>query len=283
VVRANATVQGFAKAARQECRTVSKVSREFYLANEAYAHELDAIEPAAYERYVGELANAAAGGRILDVGCGTGTAVRMLRERGCHAEGSDVSPEFVERAIRRAGAGFSVIGADGTLPYPDAAFAAVGSCNVLEHVENPGLFLDEMCRVLRPGGVVVLACPNMLSLSWPRPRQGIRNLWSIRARNAFLLVERALSRKPVTEFVSVECRLDMADFAPDYDAICLTNQFDVRRALHKRGLHVAALTATERVHRGIGGRALEVLFASPLGWVLGAVFAVAVKPPASSA
>ncbi|MBV8081975.1 MAG: class I SAM-dependent methyltransferase [Candidatus Eremiobacteraeota bacterium] len=261
---------------------VSKVSREFYVANQAYAHELEAIEPAAYERYVDALAASAARGRVLDVGCGTGTAVGMLRARGCDAHGCDVSPEFIGRAAARTGDGFALIGADGALPYADASFDAVGSCNVLEHVETPSAFLDELNRVLRPGGSLVLATPNMLSLTWPRPRLGIANLWRIRMLNAMLLARRALAARPTHEFVTIECRLDMADFQPDYDAICLTNYFDVRRALLARDLSLRSFTATQRVHRGIGGHLLDAVFASPLGWLLGAVFVVACKPMAAA-
>jgi SAM-dependent methyltransferase len=256
---------------------MSKVGREFYLANKAYAHELEGIEPAAYERYVAALAESGANGRVLDVGCGTGTAVAMLRARAVTADGCDVSPDFVARATQKAGEGFSVIAEDGALPYPDASFSSVGSSNVLEHVETPGRLLDEMCRVVQPGGTVVLACPNMLSLSWPRPRQGITDLLRIRLLNAGLLVQRAFTRKESDEFVAVECRVDMANYQPDFDAICLTNYFDIRRALRRRGLRITSYTSTERIHSGMAGRIADALFASPLGWALGAVFVVSKK------
>jgi SAM-dependent methyltransferase len=261
---------------------MSKVGREFYQANEAYASELDALEPALYAKYVDALVGVAGQGCILDVGCGTGTAVRMLRERGCDASGCDVSPAFIERAIAKAGPGFALIQADGALPYDGARFAAVGLLNVLEHVEAPGKFLDELARVLRPGGSLVLASPNMLSLSWPRPRQGIRNLWHIRWLNALLLASRAMHRERPgdAEFLVVDCYLDMAEYAPDYDAVCLTNYFDIRRALRRRGLQVTSFSASERAHHGTFGRALDALFSSPLGWPLGAVFVVVRKPKA---
>ena len=42
----------------------------------------------------------------------------------------------------------------------DGHFTAVGAFNVLEHVDDPSGFLDELVRVTRPGGVVVVSSPN---------------------------------------------------------------------------------------------------------------------------
>src|ERR1700736_862257 len=64
-----------ARGANQVVAPMSKVGREFYLANEAYARALEAIEPQAYDKYVDALERAAGREPILDVGCGTGTAV----------------------------------------------------------------------------------------------------------------------------------------------------------------------------------------------------------------
>ena len=67
------------------------------------------------------------------------------------------------------------------IPFPNGTFQAVGAFNVLEHVEDPVSFLDEMSRVLRPGGRMVISSPNFLRvLGWkdyhPRMR-GIGQKW----------------------------------------------------------------------------------------------------------
>ena len=45
----------------------------------------------------------------------------------------------------------------------DGAFAAAGALNVIEHVADPRAFLDELVRVVRPGGLVVICSPNLTS------------------------------------------------------------------------------------------------------------------------
>ncbi len=49
------------------------------------------------------------------------------------------------------------------LPFPDASFDIVYSSNVLEHTNDPALVLREAARVLKPGGVMQIVCPNYLS------------------------------------------------------------------------------------------------------------------------
>jgi len=59
-----------------------------------------------------------------------------------------------------------------TLPYRDGFFDLVTATEVIEHMENPRLFLRELSRVLRPGGVCVLSTPNVLNLN-----SRLRYLW----------------------------------------------------------------------------------------------------------
>jgi SAM-dependent methyltransferase len=51
-----------------------------------------------------------------------------------------------------------------TVPLPDASFDVIFSIHVIEHVVSPSLYLSEVARLLKPGGVVLLSCPNRI---WP--------------------------------------------------------------------------------------------------------------------
>lgn len=89
-------------------------------------------------------------GPLLDVGAGEGTLVRAVRDRGREAIG-------LERAAR----GEEVIA--GEIEHFGqrlGEWAAVVFWHSLEHLGQPARALDQACRLLRPGGVIVLALPN---------------------------------------------------------------------------------------------------------------------------
>ena len=101
--------------------------------------------------------------RVLDFGCGAGHIVEELRRRGVDAFGCDVfyeggdyapcvNPKFVGGVIKRM--------ESGVIPFPDRYFDSVVSNQVLEHVESLDQGLSEICRVMRPGGVVLSLFPD---------------------------------------------------------------------------------------------------------------------------
>ncbi len=91
-------------------------------------------------------------GEVLDVGCGR-KPYRQLT-RATRYVGVDI-----DTPATRALAAADVYYDGRTLPFPDASFDAVLSSQVLEHVFTPAEFLREIHRVLRPGGVLLLATP----------------------------------------------------------------------------------------------------------------------------
>ena len=99
--------------------------------------------------------------RILVDGCGVGMYVRHLADLGYNTVGLDID---FERVLHGARSGVEQLhaAAGEHLPYPDAAFDAVLSHEVIEHVADDRLAAQEMVRVLRPGGRVILFCPNRL-------------------------------------------------------------------------------------------------------------------------
>ena len=121
--------------------------------------------------------NGFAGGRILDAGCGPGTFALELARAFPEAEvvGVDLSAPLVEMA--RAGA--ETAGLSGRLrfevadverlPFPEDAFDAVTSLNMLHIVEDPVAALDEMERVVRPSGHLLAADIRRSLLGWLDP------------------------------------------------------------------------------------------------------------------
>lgn len=91
------------------------------------------------------------GDRFLDVGCGTGAAVRLAARVVERAVGVDLSPRMIERAKELAHGSEPaefVVGDSERLPFPSAAFTAVLCTASFHHYPNPGRALDEMARVL---------------------------------------------------------------------------------------------------------------------------------------
>jgi len=106
------------------------------------------------------------GERLLEVGFGPGVDLSRLRdavgERGSVA-GLDASTEMVRQAGRRFAQGQVDIrtGSAEALPWADASFDAALSINSIAFWPDPGAGLMELCRVLRPGGRIVVAMQPM--------------------------------------------------------------------------------------------------------------------------
>ena len=102
-------------------------------------------------------------GPVLDLGSGMGVMARELARRGLVVESVDVSAEDQEVAASLTeGTGLEsrlrFTPADGAaLPFADGAFASAISFNVLHHLADGASVLREIVRVVRPGGVLVLA------------------------------------------------------------------------------------------------------------------------------
>lgn len=97
--------------------------------------------------------------QVLDYGCAT-MRYRNLFPEGCNYVGADLPGNELANVL---------LDPDGRVPLPDASFDAVISTQVLEHVEDPVLYLNECRRLLKPGGRLLLSthglhvyhpCPN---------------------------------------------------------------------------------------------------------------------------
>ncbi len=109
-----------------------------------------------------------AGDRLLDVGCGTGAAVRRAAALVDHAVGVDLSPAMIARARELASdlpnATFQEADSE-RLPFPDGAFSAVLCTTSFHHYPAPRRAIGEMARVLAPGGRVAIGdgCADRLA------------------------------------------------------------------------------------------------------------------------
>lgn len=101
-------------------------------------------------------------GRVLDVGCGRGTMLAALAERGWDVYGTELNDAIAASA--RAVLGDRIrTGPFESVELPAAPFDVVSFWHVLEHLDNPRAALQRARSILRPGGTVVIAVPNVES------------------------------------------------------------------------------------------------------------------------
>jgi len=101
------------------------------------------------------------GGRLLEVGCGSGKMLKGMADLGWQAEGIDSDPVAVENS-RRKGLKVGTESLD-DLHYPENCFDAITMSHVIEHVHDPVGLLKECRRILKPGGRLSLVTPNINS------------------------------------------------------------------------------------------------------------------------
>lgn len=100
------------------------------------------------------------GKRLLEIGCGLGTDLLQFAHAGAIVTGVDLSPASIELVRKRfalEGIPVNAQVADAEhLPFPDASFDVVYSFGVLHHTPNTQKSIDEVHRVLRPGGRIII-------------------------------------------------------------------------------------------------------------------------------
>jgi len=129
---------------------------ENYLA--AHAHDDD---PRRLEfRLLLEQIDDPARARVLEVGCAAGDLLSLFARRGSACAGVELNPEMAAFARRRLAAPIYETPLEDGLPIASGGFDVVIANSVLEHVERPGRFLDEVARLLAPGGLFYVTTPN---------------------------------------------------------------------------------------------------------------------------
>ena len=125
-----------------------------------------------WKRRLVDLASPRAGARALDLATGTGDIAFALAARGANVVGLDITHRMIELAqakIERSAETFAlrfVVGDMLALPFPDGSFDIVTTGYGLRNVPNLTLAIQEIHRVLKPGG-------QMLSLDFNRPSNGL--------------------------------------------------------------------------------------------------------------
>ena len=101
------------------------------------------------------------GGRVLDVGSGTGAFVEALRKSGWQADGLEPDPSA--RKVAQAVFGIALLDIEQLFQLPSASVDAITLWHVLEHVHDLNGYMQQFHRLLKPGGSLLIALPNYTS------------------------------------------------------------------------------------------------------------------------
>jgi ubiquinone/menaquinone biosynthesis C-methylase UbiE len=164
--------------------------------------------------------NLAPGERCLDVGCGAGILSATLASWGCRVDAVDLAPNMLELAraeAERHGVGARVSTALGDvhrLQFPEHSFGLVVALGVLPWVDDPQRALEEMARVLRPGGYLIVSVDNRWRLDHLLDPLSTPMLRKVRRAGRRTLAKLQLispeTRTPVRYQSPPECRAALA-------------------------------------------------------------------------
>ena len=117
--------------------------------------------------------------KVLDVACGTGYGCEMLRKAGAASvHGVDLSPEAIEYSKKVYSSDtvtYAVGDAQNLSALADESFDVVTSFETIEHIPDVSLYLAEIRRVLKPGGIYLVSTPDRRLASTMYPLRGKPN------------------------------------------------------------------------------------------------------------
>lgn len=167
---------------------------------------LHVIREFEYQRFVGQLPP---GGRVLEIGGGTGYQAKRLAEDGFDVSSIDIPDSNYANELV-----FPVQPYDGEhLPFEDQSFDVIFSSNVLEHVRKLPALLSEMRRVLRPGGYCVHLMPTGAWRFWTNLAHYTEMMQRVFVHTP-RLIPKGMSKAALRDCVSVVAL--MADTARHY-------------------------------------------------------------------
>lgn len=179
-------------------------------------------------------------GILVDIGCGNGQFLDISSKLGWEAWGVDLDPKAVETA-RKTGANVIQGGFPNT-GLPTAHFDVVTLSHVIEHVHDPIAALQEVFRILKPGGQLWLATPNLDSFGHYRFAEAWRGLEPPRHLTLFTKnsIRYALKKSNFSKIYYKACRQQTIEFYQNSYHI-LTNNESNRYSLPWKLIYYAVI------------------------------------------
>lgn len=223
---------------------------------------VEGLQRALYGSRARSVEEAAGGrpGRVLDVGCGRGFLLDAFRRRGWTVEGTEMSAASSAHAREVLKIPVHVGPLEG-LRLPASSFDAVTLWHVLEHVTTPVAILEEIHRLLRPGGVVLVSVPNFGSPEARAAGPGWFHL-DVPRHLVHFTAETLDEALRGAGFAPV----GSSAYAPEFDAFSFVQSTLNRLGLRQNALYDVLRGRAAKLGKGGGAAAVaSIALAAPLG------------------
>ena len=181
---------------------------------------------------------------ILDAGCGTGIFTADILETGARVMGLELSLTMLRRALTRCGGQTfqPVIGDMRGLPFADALFHKAVSITAIEFIQDARIAIEELFRVTKPGGLIVVATLNRLSPWAPQREEAAEKGHPLFRHAVFRSPDAMKGLSPVEGMVQTAIHFkknDNPDIAPK-----------IEKAGREKGLNTGAFLAARWIKPG---------------------------------
>jgi len=134
--------------------------REFYEREYHYDEDVAVIDERRIKHFFKEIKFNKVN-RFLDIGCGVGWALKYCFNKGLKCFGFDISIKAIGLTKKNLNPEIEILVADGKkVPFADETFDFVSSLGTIEHFSSPAKGLEEIERVTKKGGQILLVVPN---------------------------------------------------------------------------------------------------------------------------
>jgi SAM-dependent methyltransferase len=257
----------------------------FYRTNESYALQQASHQPGYFARLLAvmDVVLTQPRPRVVEIGAGSAGALRafLLRRPDARAVAMELSPTSLRTAKEGGARALQVVAGNALqLPFLNQSVDAVVAFEVIEHLPDVAQALDELLRIVRRSGHIIIGLPNHASLWTPvedalrrRDRRAFgiergRGAWRWWRRNAGLAWRKRISRQ--AEFLYRQPVLSGVQ-GGDADAVYYAAPLDLLRLFRSRGATLVATSADVRF--GALGRfvPVEMQGSTVLAWRVGDV------------
>lgn len=231
--------------------------RRFFTSSQIYLKRLKAHRDNVFFPYVNMCRKfIKADSLILDCGCGTGLSSYLLMEAGFKVVGMDISHFFLSEGMGKDNSQEKMafcVGDARKMPFVNHSFDAICSFDLLEHVYDVEKVLEEMNRVVKTEGVIIIITANHLNpimhlrefAKWQRKNiykpweSGHRIIALYKVfRTFFLVITKLLGLNSKVYYIQPVLLEDENACGRDFDATWLANHFDIKNTLRKFGFSI---------------------------------------------